>query len=68
MRKTIALHKEGSNKHSNDDKVTEGIIQNIVDNHSDGHHHHNLYHIDSHNQSLICYQQRLYHHHLTYLH
>jgi len=35
MRKTIALHKEGSNKHSNDDKVTEGIIQNIVDNHSD---------------------------------
>jgi len=40
MRKTIALHKEGSNKHSNDDKVTEGIIQNAVDNHSDGHHHH----------------------------
>ena len=27
MRKTIALHKEGSNKHSNDDKVTEGIIK-----------------------------------------
>ena len=35
MRKTIALHKEGSNKHSNDDKVTEGIIQNIVDDDSD---------------------------------
>jgi hypothetical protein len=26
MRKTIALHKEGSNKHSNDDKVTEGNV------------------------------------------
>lgn len=26
MRKTIALHKEGSNKHSNDDKVTEGAV------------------------------------------
>ena len=38
MRKTIALHKEGSNKHSNDDKVTEGIIQNIVDDDSDDDH------------------------------
>ena len=24
MRKTLALHKEGSNKHANDDKVTDG--------------------------------------------
>ena len=29
MRKTLALHKEGSNKHANDDKVTDGaLLQN----------------------------------------
>jgi hypothetical protein len=26
MRKTLALHKEGSNKHANDDKVTDGKL------------------------------------------
>jgi hypothetical protein len=27
LRKTIAMHEEGSNKHSNDDKVTDGMLQ-----------------------------------------
>ncbi len=31
MRKTIALHQEGSNKHANDDKVTDGIILGFID-------------------------------------
>ena len=26
LRKTLALHKEGSNKHANDDAVTDGIV------------------------------------------
>lgn len=30
MRKTLALHKEGSNKHANDDKVTDGKTFHIL--------------------------------------
>lgn len=30
MRKTLTLHKEGSNKHANDDKVTDGIYYYII--------------------------------------
>jgi len=26
LRKTLSLHQEGSNKHANDDKVTEGVF------------------------------------------
>ena len=30
MKKTIKLHQEGSNKHANDDKVTDGNVKAII--------------------------------------
>jgi len=30
MKKTISLHKEGSNKHANDDKVSDGIQYSAI--------------------------------------